>query len=104
MTTLGEAPLDPDCEAFGRAPGIDGILGDYVGLPPEYTDKGPTPGAALSRARHEKAGEPCAISPRGAATAHWRGRGPHDTGTCQPDPAAHPLKRGRPRKVGTWPE
>jgi hypothetical protein len=42
ITTLGEAPLDPDCEAFGRAPGIEGILGDYIGLPPEYTDKGPT--------------------------------------------------------------
>jgi len=41
VTVLGEAPLDPDCEAFGRAPGIDGILGDYIGLPPEYTDKGP---------------------------------------------------------------
>lgn len=40
VTTLGEAPLDPDCEAYGRAPGIDGILGDYIGLPPEYTDKG----------------------------------------------------------------
>lgn len=44
VTTLGEAPLDPDCEAFGRAPGIDGILGDYVGAPPEWTDKGPAEG------------------------------------------------------------
>lgn len=41
VTTLGEAPLDPDCEAFGRAPGIDGILTDYIGLPPDYSDKGP---------------------------------------------------------------
>jgi len=41
VTILGEAPLDPDCEAFGRAPGIDGIAADYIGLPPEYTDKGP---------------------------------------------------------------
>ncbi len=41
ITTLGEAPLDPDCEAFGRAPGIDGIAADYIGLPPEWTDKGP---------------------------------------------------------------
>ena len=40
ITTLGEAPLDPDCEAFGRAPGIDGIVGDYLGLPPEWTDPG----------------------------------------------------------------
>ncbi|NEU11627.1 DUF3313 domain-containing protein [Methylobacterium sp. BTF04] len=43
VTTLGEAPLDPDCEAFGRAPGIDGILSDYIGLPPESTDKGAAP-------------------------------------------------------------
>lgn len=41
VTTLGEAPLDPDCEAFGRAPGVDGIIGDYIGLPPDWTDKGP---------------------------------------------------------------
>ncbi|MCJ2113226.1 DUF3313 domain-containing protein [Methylobacterium sp. E-025] len=41
VTTLGEAPLDPDCEAFGRAPGLDGILTDYIGLPPDYSDKGP---------------------------------------------------------------
>jgi hypothetical protein len=40
VTTLGEAPLDPDCEAFGRAPGVDGIIGDYIGLPPDWTDKG----------------------------------------------------------------
>jgi hypothetical protein len=44
ITALGEAPLDPDCEAFGRAPGIDGMLGDYVGAPPEWTDKGPAGG------------------------------------------------------------
>lgn len=41
VTTLGEAPLDPDCEAYGRAPGVDGILTDYIGLPPDYSDKGP---------------------------------------------------------------
>lgn len=41
ITTLGEAPLDPDCEAFGRAPGFDGMLGDMIGLPPDWTDKGP---------------------------------------------------------------
>ena len=43
ITVLGEAPLDPDCEAFGRAPGVDGILGDYIGLPPEFGDKGAPP-------------------------------------------------------------
>lgn len=41
ITTLGEAPLDPDCEAFGRAPGLEGIFGDLIGLPPDWTDKGP---------------------------------------------------------------
>ncbi|MBE7245341.1 MAG: DUF3313 domain-containing protein [Actinomycetospora chiangmaiensis] len=41
VTILGEAPLDPDCAAYGRAPGIDGMLTDYIGLPPEYGDKGP---------------------------------------------------------------
>ena len=46
ITMLGEAPLDPDCEAFGRAPGIDGIFTDYIGLPPEYGDKGPATGLA----------------------------------------------------------
>jgi hypothetical protein len=44
VTVLGEAPLDPDCEAYGRAPGLDGILTDYIGLPPEYGDKGPATG------------------------------------------------------------
>ena len=46
ITTLGEAPLDPDCEAFGRAPGVDGIIGDSLGLPPDWTDKGPAAAAA----------------------------------------------------------
>jgi hypothetical protein len=47
ITTLGEAPLDPDCEAFGRAPSVNGIAGDYIGLPPDWTDKGPTNGQPL---------------------------------------------------------
>lgn len=47
VTALGEAPLDPDCEAFGRAPGIDGMLTDYIGLPPEYGDKGPAADRAV---------------------------------------------------------
>ena len=41
VTVLGEAPLDPDCAAYGRAPGIEGIAADYIGLPPDYADKGP---------------------------------------------------------------
>ncbi|WP_375410399.1 DUF3313 domain-containing protein [uncultured Methylobacterium sp.] len=43
VTVLGERPLDPDCERFGRAPGVDGIIGDYIGLPPDWTDKGARP-------------------------------------------------------------
>lgn len=41
VTMLGEAPPDPDCAAFGRAPGIDGMITDYFGLPPDIADKGP---------------------------------------------------------------
>jgi hypothetical protein len=44
VTVLGEMPRDPDCQAFGRAPGIDGIIGDSFGLPPDWTDKGPLAG------------------------------------------------------------
>ncbi|GJD99361.1 DUF3313 domain-containing protein [Methylobacterium isbiliense] len=44
VTVLGEMPRDPDCQAFGRAPGIDGIIGDSLGLPPDWTDKGPPAG------------------------------------------------------------
>ena len=31
----------PACEAFGRFPGLVGVLGDQMALPPEWTDKGP---------------------------------------------------------------
>ncbi len=44
VTMLGERPLDPDCAVYGRAPGIDGIITDYIGLPPEYGDRGPAAG------------------------------------------------------------
>lgn len=44
VTTLGEPPLDPDCAAYGRAPGVDGMITDYIGLPPEYGDRGPAAG------------------------------------------------------------
>jgi hypothetical protein len=38
--TLGGAPKYPACEAFGRAPGLIGMVGDGIGLPPDWTDKG----------------------------------------------------------------
>jgi hypothetical protein len=38
---LGGPPREAVCESFGRAPGLVGLLGDAIGLPPEWTDKGP---------------------------------------------------------------
>jgi hypothetical protein len=37
---LGGSPKYPACEAFGRAPGLVGMMGDSLGLPPKWTDKG----------------------------------------------------------------
>jgi hypothetical protein len=37
---LGGAPKEPACDRFGRGPGLLGLIGDAVGLPPEWTDKG----------------------------------------------------------------
>jgi hypothetical protein len=37
---LGGAPKESACEAFGRGPGVPGLLGAAIGLPPEWTDKG----------------------------------------------------------------
>jgi hypothetical protein len=37
---LGGAPKEAACRAFGRGPGMAGVLGDVIGLPPEWTDKG----------------------------------------------------------------
>ncbi|MCK9919461.1 DUF3313 domain-containing protein [Microbacteriaceae bacterium K1510] len=39
-TLLGGAPKYPACEAFGRHPGVAGLIGEGIGLPPEWTDKG----------------------------------------------------------------
>src|ERR1700704_4617558 len=38
---LGGAPKESACEAFGRGPGVPGLMGGALGLPPELTDKGP---------------------------------------------------------------
>ncbi|WP_047309951.1 DUF3313 domain-containing protein [Rhodopseudomonas palustris] len=40
MAALGAAPKYPACEAFGRLPGVVGLLGDGIGLPPGWTDQG----------------------------------------------------------------
>jgi hypothetical protein len=37
---LGVAPRDAACEVFGRGPGVAGMIGDSIGLPPEWTDHG----------------------------------------------------------------
>jgi hypothetical protein len=37
---LGAAPKEPECERFGRGPGVIGLISDNIGLPPEWTDKG----------------------------------------------------------------
>ena len=34
------APEQAICEAFGRAPGLPGVIGERIGLPPDWTDQG----------------------------------------------------------------
>src|SRR5262245_16782748 len=38
---LGGSPKESVCEAFGRGPGVAGLVGSMIGLPPEWTDTGP---------------------------------------------------------------
>jgi hypothetical protein len=38
--SLGGAPKHAACEVFGRDPGIVGMVGGGIGLPPEWTDDG----------------------------------------------------------------
>jgi hypothetical protein len=40
-SALGGPPKEAACESFGRGPGVIGLVGDSIGLPPEWTDKGP---------------------------------------------------------------
>lgn len=47
--SLGGAPKEAVCEAFGRAPGLTGMIGERIGLPPDWTDQG-TPAAVASEA------------------------------------------------------
>jgi hypothetical protein len=39
-STLGGAPKQAMCETFGRAPGLPGMIGERIGLPPDWTDPG----------------------------------------------------------------
>lgn len=40
-SAMGFPPKHAACEAYGRYPGIAGLIGGQLGLPPEWTDKGP---------------------------------------------------------------
>jgi hypothetical protein len=37
---LGRAAKYPACEAFGKSPGLVGLIGGGIGLPPDWTDNG----------------------------------------------------------------
>ena len=39
-SNLGLAPKYAACEAYGRSPGVAGLVAENLGLPPEWTDKG----------------------------------------------------------------
>ncbi len=49
--SLGGAPKEAICETFGRAPGLAGLVGERIGLPPDWTDRG-APGGAVSEAQN----------------------------------------------------
>jgi hypothetical protein len=40
-SNMGLAPKYAACETYGRSPGIAGLVGGKLGLPPEWTDSGP---------------------------------------------------------------
>ncbi|HEX2841346.1 DUF3313 domain-containing protein [Hyphomicrobium sp.] len=42
-STMGLAPKYAACEDYGRAPGVVGMVGEQLGLPPEWTDSGAKP-------------------------------------------------------------
>ena len=58
---LGGAPKEAVCEAFGRAPGLPGMIGQRMGLPPDWTDRG-TPANVVS----ETPDPPFAPNPSGS--------------------------------------
>jgi uncharacterized protein DUF3313 len=39
-SSLGGKPKNAACEAFGRGPGVAGMIAEKVGMPPEWSDKG----------------------------------------------------------------
>lgn len=46
---LGGKPKHAACEAFGRSPGVAGMVAQRIGLPPDWTDKGATTVTASAR-------------------------------------------------------
>ena len=40
-SAMGLAPKYAACESYGRSPGVPGMIGAKIGLPPEWTDSGP---------------------------------------------------------------
>jgi hypothetical protein len=47
----GGAPKYAACEAFGREPGIAGLVGGAIGVPPDWNDKAPDAGTATAQAQ-----------------------------------------------------
>ncbi|WP_225702330.1 DUF3313 domain-containing protein [Bradyrhizobium cenepequi] len=47
----GGAPKYAACEAFGREPGIAGLVGGAIGVPPDWNDKVPEAGTATAQAQ-----------------------------------------------------
>ncbi len=48
QSLAGGAPKYPACEAFGREPGLVGLVSGVVGTPPEWTDKGSGAGTSAT--------------------------------------------------------
>lgn len=44
----GGQPKYTACEAFGREPGVTGLIGGAIGVPPEWNDKGGTDGVVTA--------------------------------------------------------
>ena len=57
-TSLGGAPKEAICETFGRAPGLIGMAGERIGLPPDWTDRGAPANAVSEAAVTDQAGPP----------------------------------------------
>ena len=55
-SVMGLPPKHVACERYGRYPGLAGMVGGQLGLPPEWTDKGAGPAAPATPA------EPAAVA------------------------------------------